>query len=81
MCEFVNGHAHYFEELLMGSAEQLKAEFQRRIRSITLTPSVDERGPLYVLFDAEFYQQVDFCACKRRGGRLYAQQEETAIVP
>lgn len=47
--EFVNGHAHRFEELLMESAEQLKAEFQRRIRSLTLTPSVDERGPLYTV--------------------------------
>lgn len=45
--EFVKGHAHRFEELLMGSAEQLKAEFQRRIRSVTLTPGIDEQGPFY----------------------------------
>lgn len=45
--EFVNGHVHRFEELLMGSAEQLKAEFQRRITSLTLTPGVDEQGPFY----------------------------------
>lgn len=47
--EFVNGEALRFEQLLMGSAEQLKADFQRRITSITLTPSVDERGPLYTV--------------------------------
>lgn len=45
--DFVNEHAHRFEGLLMGSAEQLKAEFQRRIRSITLTPGIDEQGPFY----------------------------------
>lgn len=45
--EFVNSHVHRLEELLMGSAEQLKAEFLRRIRSITLTPGIDEQGPFY----------------------------------
>jgi hypothetical protein len=45
--EFISTHAQNFEDLLMGSPEQLKAEFQRRIRSITLTPGIDEHGPLY----------------------------------
>lgn len=47
--EFVNGHAHRFEELLMGSAEQVKAEFQRRICSLTLTPGINEQGPFYTV--------------------------------
>ena len=47
--KFVDDHAHRFEELLMGSAEQLKGEFQRRIDSITLTPGVDEQGPFYIV--------------------------------
>jgi hypothetical protein len=42
-------NAHRFEELLLGSAEQLKAEFQRRITAITLTPGVDEQGPFYTV--------------------------------
>ena len=45
--EFISTHAQHFEDLLMGSPEQLKAEFQRRIRSITLTPGIDAAGPLY----------------------------------
>jgi DNA invertase Pin-like site-specific DNA recombinase len=47
--DFVNGHADRFEELLIGSAEQLKAEFQKRITSITLTPGIDEQGPFYTV--------------------------------
>ena len=46
---FVNGHAHRFEELLLGEPEQVKAEFQRRITAITLTPGIDEQGPFYIV--------------------------------
>jgi hypothetical protein len=28
----------------------------------------------------EILQQVYFCACQRRGGRLYAQKEQTATL-
>ena len=45
--EFVNSHVHLFEELLLGAPERVRHEFQKRISTITLTPSVDERGPVY----------------------------------
>jgi DNA invertase Pin-like site-specific DNA recombinase len=47
--DFVNGHAHRFEELLLGAPEQVKAEFQRCISAITLTPGIDEHGPFYTV--------------------------------
>ena len=46
---FVNGQAHRFEELLIGSAEQVKAEFQKRINAITLTPGIGEQGPFFTV--------------------------------
>ena len=61
-----------FEELLLGSAERVKAEFQRRIKEIILTPGIDEQGPFYtvsgdvdlfsVSSDAEQNNQVDLIA-------------------
>jgi DNA invertase Pin-like site-specific DNA recombinase len=46
---FVENEAHRFEELLLGSAEHVKAEFQRRITAITLTPGIGEQGPIYTV--------------------------------
>ena len=45
--QFVNENLHRFEELLLGEAETVKREFQRRISSIVMKPRVDERGPYY----------------------------------
>jgi hypothetical protein len=44
---FVDNEAKRFEELLLSAPEKVKAEFQRRITSITLTPDVDEHRPIY----------------------------------
>ena len=46
---FVNDHLQRFEELLFAAPERVKAEFQRRISSITMTPGIDERGAFYAV--------------------------------
>lgn len=46
---FVNDHIQHFEQLLLGAPEQLKAEFQRRIGSITMTPGKDRQGAFYAV--------------------------------
>jgi len=57
---FVNANIHRFEELLMGSAGQVMAEFQKRITAITLTPTVDDSGPVYkVTGDVDLFSAVD----------------------
>ena len=45
----MTGQAHRFEELLIGSEEQVKAEFQKRITAITLTPGIGEQGPFFTV--------------------------------
>jgi Recombinase zinc beta ribbon domain len=42
---FINSRALSFGEILAASPEAVRQELQKRISSITLTPSVDERGP------------------------------------
>jgi site-specific DNA recombinase len=44
---FINSRALSFGEILAASPEAVRQELQKRISSITLTPSVDERGPVY----------------------------------
>jgi DNA invertase Pin-like site-specific DNA recombinase len=44
---FVENEVNQFQELLLSAPEKVKAEFQRRITSITLTPDVDKHGPIY----------------------------------
>lgn len=45
--EFVNGQMATLEQLLHGSAEALKMDFQKRIASIVVTPDADERGQFF----------------------------------
>jgi hypothetical protein len=46
---FVNAVASSFLDILLGDPVTVKHEFRKRISSITLTPSVDERGPVYTV--------------------------------
>jgi len=53
---FIDGQRKSFEELLLASPERVKSELQKRISSITLTPSMDERGLVYkVTGDVDFF--------------------------
>lgn len=45
--EFVNGQMSKLEQLLLGSAESLKMDFQKRIEKIVVTPDVDDRGQFF----------------------------------
>jgi site-specific DNA recombinase len=45
--EFVNGQMATLEQLLLGSAEALKMDFQQRIEKIVITPDADERGQFF----------------------------------
>lgn len=45
--EFVNGQMSTLEQLLVGSAESLKMDFQKRIEKIVVTPDTDQRGKFY----------------------------------
>lgn len=45
--EFVNGQMETLEQLLLGSAEALKMDFQKRIEKIVVTPTADERGQFF----------------------------------
>ncbi len=45
--EFVNRQMDTLEELLLGSAEALKMDFQKRIEKIVVTPDTDERGKFF----------------------------------
>jgi hypothetical protein len=45
--EFLNETANSFKEVLLGAPEAVKHAFQKRISSITVTPTTDERGPVY----------------------------------
>jgi hypothetical protein len=44
---FLNDTANSFKEILLGTPEAVKHDFQKRISSIILTPTVDEKGPVY----------------------------------
>jgi hypothetical protein len=46
---FIGETARVFTEILLGAPEALKHELQRRITSITLTPSTDEGGNIYAV--------------------------------
>jgi site-specific DNA recombinase len=45
--EFVNGQMATLEQLLLGSPEALKMDFQQRIEKIVVTPDADERGQFF----------------------------------
>jgi hypothetical protein len=44
---FLNQNASSIKEILLGTPETVKHNFQKRITSIILTPTSDERGPVY----------------------------------
>ncbi|MEG9438413.1 hypothetical protein JAO29_19895 [Edaphobacter sp. HDX4] len=45
--DFVNGQMDTLEQLLLGSAQALKMDFQKRIEKIVITPDADERGQFF----------------------------------
>ena len=45
--DFVNGQVDTLEQLLLGSAEALKMDFQKRIEKIVVTPDVDNSGQFF----------------------------------
>jgi hypothetical protein len=45
--EFVNERLQTLETFLSGNRTALRNHFQQRLSKIVLTPSIDERGPLY----------------------------------
>jgi site-specific DNA recombinase len=68
---FLNDSAKSFVDILFGAPEMVKHELQKRISSIILTPTVDERGPVYQISgDVNLFSSPEHVVQSNKGHRM-----------